>query len=335
MHGGKKMKRTILTIKCLILIGIFSTIGYGQIFWDNKGLDFGLYAGSLDIAGEMSMGKQYGARTSFWFNPYMNLGLDGIYGRKNSLDKNIYKIHSFAGIHTRFFKYVNPYIVGSLGTHIIPKKIYKNKEKNNNYTKENIYYFGATIKLGLALEIKNMRFAIENGGGTFGTGHTETNFIVSHALKLLPKPSYVSNFSLVGGLHYFYDFLGPYKGSPDYGFDFVMTKEKNGRIREYNAGIFFTDYRFSTGCFNFGTGWRIGGDSKIFDYLSITPGYQILLWAEGDPDIILPAASLGLGLEYKIGVLVPYIKSRTLLTYSTGKEFIMGNTISYGFGIQF
>ena len=60
-----------------------------------------------------------------------------------------------------------------------------------------------------------------------------------------------------------------------------------------------------------------------------------MLWTEGDPDLILPAASLGLGVEYKIGKFVPFIKTHSILTYRLSNEILFGNSYSYGVGIEF
>jgi len=136
------------------------------------------------------------------------------------------------------------------------------------------------------------------------------------------------------GFHKFISYTGPYEGEDITGFDFILEKQQNGKIYEYNVGMIFTDYKFSTGCINLGTGWQLNG-KEIFDYVKITPGVQILLWIEGDPDIILPAASLGLGLEYKIWNIRPFINSRTLLTYSFSNELVLGSTYTFGIGFQF
>ena len=40
-----------------------------------------------------------------------------------------------------------------------------------------------------------------------------------------------------------------------------------------HARFFFTSYKLHCGVINFGKGWRIDNGSKLFDYLSITPGF--------------------------------------------------------------
>jgi len=328
------MRKKFLLI--MLMIASLASISPAQSFMDDKGVLTEVYGGRINIAGGINWGNQYGIRTSLWTNPYFNIGLDGSISQNQNQSKSYYKIHPYIGLHARFFKYLHPYVLGSMGLHRAQHKKYNEPNNYEDYTMETLSHFGATIKVGFASEIKNLRFAVEYGGGSFGTGHEELSASLGYAFKPLPKPNYLENFIFSVGNQTFQPFTGPYEGDKDFpGMEFTVTKEKNGRTVEYNLGMFATDYKFHCGVLNFGKGWRIDNDHKIFDYLTVTPGFQILLWTEGDPDLILPAASLGLGLEYKIWKLVPFVKTRSLLTYSLSNEILFGNTYSYGIGIDF
>ena len=168
-----------------------------------------------------------------------------------------------------------------------------------------------------------------------GSGHSENNMSLSYSLKRVPESNRLSKFTVTSGLHNFTAFTGPYKSEDITGFDFNLKVEKNGKIREYNAGIFFTkDDFYSTGVFNLGTGWHINNNQKFFDFIDVVPGVQVLIWAEGG-DFILPAASLGLSSHYQISRLVVFAQVRSLATYSLNNGFISGLTSTYGVGLAF
>jgi hypothetical protein len=280
-------------------------------------------------------GQQYGFRIGYWPTSFFDLGLDitAANNLSGSPKMDFTRYHIFARLHLRVFKYIHPYVIGSFGNQIEPNKnIY---DLDSDFNLSYIEKAGATLKFGTAIEIRPFSFAIESGGGNMGTGHIETNFTLSYALKPLPTIKPITDFRVLTGLHSIVTFIGPYKGEENYpGVDFSLELDNDGKTREYNVGIFFTDYVFSTGCFNVGTGWRLSGN-KLYDYLDITPGIQILIWAEGEPDIILPAGSLGLGLHYQIWKLVPFINTRTIATIGNGNTFILGTTYTYGIGIVF
>lgn len=305
----------------------------GQGFLSKSGISAEIFTGEVHVLSVS--GSQYGLRLGFWPTSWFSFGFEGSIANNLSHTERMdfYRYHSFAGLHLRFFKYVNPYIIGTIGKHKEPMDSYGDFDPPNYSLVEKS---STTIKVGLALEVSNLRFAFETGGGSMGTGHIETNYSLSYALRPLPKSKPLTDFTITTGLHSFVAFAGPYEGEKNFpGFDFTLEIEKNGRIREYNAGIFFTNYLFSTGCFNLGTGWRLNSDNKILDYVDVTPGFQVLIWAEGDPDFILPAASLGLGIDYQIWKFVPFIKTRTLATYSRANKFILGTTYTFGIGLSF
>lgn len=310
------------------------SISFGQLNLKNVGVTTEIVGGSLDVLNVY--GPQVGLRIGFWPTSFLQLGGEGTIAvfmennvpNQNAKDK-FCKLHVYSGLHLRIFKNFHPYIIGSLG----PQLEYSVDENDGN--KRYKVGGGGTIKVGLSLEFDRLRISAETGGGTLGTGHVENNLALSYTFKSLPSYKPITDFNIKAGYHTFYPFIGPYERENISGFDITIEKVKNGIMREYNVGIFFTDYLYSTGVFNIGTGWRLSGDQKIFDYLDITPGYQILIWAEGDPDFILPAASLGVGLHANFGNFIPYISKRDILTFSLSGEILWGSTLSAGIGYAF
>lgn len=308
---------------------------YSQDLLQNTGINAEIFSGDVHVLG--TSGKQYGLRLGLWPKSWLSVGLES--STAQNLSENEYmdftRLHLYTALHLRAFKYLYPYVIGTYGKHKQPNKGFYELEAY----KEDVSYVirtSVTLKVGLALEIWRIRLAIENGGGTMGTGHTEDNISLSYSLKQLPKPTTLPHFTVTSGLHNFAAFTGPYEGEKDFpGFEFTLEFEKEGNIREYNAGIFFTNYKMSTGCFNLGTGWRIKSDNKISDYVHVTPGIQILIWAEPDPDFLLPAISLGLGTEYQLWKLLLFAKSRILATINSEFRFISGATYTFGVGLAF
>ena len=81
-------------------------------------------------------------------------------------------------------------------------------------------------------------------------------------------------------------------------------------------------------------GWRINNENKIFNYLEVTPGFQIIYFGES-PDFVLPAASLGLGKKLSWYGFTVYAKSHLIATISPNNGFIAGSIWGVGIGYKF
>lgn len=326
-------------IKLSIINFLLFSMAFSQGFIKNAGITAEVIGGRLDVLNVY--GPQIGFRVGVWPTSFLNFGIESTMANNLYLDNNrdntrvktnddFYKFHLYSSLHLRIFKSFHPYIIATAGRQInYTEDDYA--EQSKRYKIDN----GASLKVGLSLEFDRLRISAETGGGSLGTGHVENNLGLSYAIKPLPKYKPLSNFNIKAGYHSIFPFSGPYKREDIPGFDIILETNNTGKIREYNAGIFFTDYIFSTGVFNIGTGWRLQGESPIFDYLDITPGIQVLIWAEGDPDFILPAASLGIGAHTELGKLIPFINTRTLLTYSAANNILLGTTLTFGLGYSF
>ena len=334
------MKYILISI---VYVVIFSTIARGQGFLQNTGLNVETIVGR--ISAYNVEGTQYGLRVGAWPRSWLNVGLEtfianNLWNERTYYDRfrsqkgqfDFSRSHVFVGFHLRIIEYIKPYTIGTFGRSKEPNRGISGEESNDfSYLKKNSF----TLKIGLAFEIQRVRLAIETGGGNMGTGHSETNMSLSYSLKRLPTPTQLSKFTVTSGLHNFTALTGPYRSEDITGFDINLEVEKNGKIREYNAGIFFTqDDHFSTGVFNLGIGWHINNNQKLSDFIDVIPGVQLLIWAEGS-DFILPAASLGLSSQYQLLRLVLFVKVRALATYSRNNGFISGLTSTYGVGLAF
>jgi len=316
-----KMKSIVIILSILNVCTIYG-IGYTSEF----------YTGRTEV---LNMnGNQFGLRMGIWTSPYLELGFDYSLLKNASgytrMDFNRY--HMYVNGHLRIFKNVHPYLFASFGKQ---KEPYESvHELLNGKTLRYFTTEGGTVKIGLAFEYNLFSLAIETGGGSMGSGHVETNVLFKYAIIPIPKPFTINDFRVVSGIQNSILFIGPYRSENSSGFDIIMDYEKDGEHREYNVGIFFTDYLVSTGCFSFGTGWRKYGTGKLKN-IYLTPGIQVLLWAEGYPDPILPAGSLGLGFEYPVGLFNIYANTRTIVSMGTGTNYIVGTTYSYGVGLSF
>ena len=329
-----------LKAKSIFFMIFISSFIFSDGVLKNSGLSVEVIGGRLDVLNVY--GPQFGLRLGYWPTSLLNLGIEGTaannmyldnYDNKKAIDE-FYKLHLYSSLHLRFFKHFHPYIITTYGMQNEKTTDFDHITNRDIIIKEN--KFGPTIKIGLSLESERYRLSLETGGGNLGTGHVVNNLAFSYAIQ--PPPVYqkkVSEFDLKIGYHTIFPFSGPYKRENIPGFDIIVETKKNGNIREYNAGIFFTDYLFSTGVFNIGTGWRLDGKHPIFDYVDITPGIQVLIWAEGDPDVVLPAASLGIGVHTELGNFIPFINTRTLATYSAAKEMLIGTTATIGIDYSF
>ena len=331
---------------------LLSTIAKGQDFLQNTGFSVETFVGHISVYNVE--GTQYGLRIGAWPRSWLSVGYETSTANNLWKDSEYYnnfsaqkgeidfsRSHIFVGFHLRMFDFIHPYILGTYGRSKEPNiGIRREGEPERFYLEKN----SVTLKTGLAFEIQRVRLAIETGGGSMGSGHSETNMSLSYTLNQLPKPYRLSNFAVsaghhnfdvTAGIHNFRAFTGPYKSEEFTGFDFSLEVEKNGRIREYNLGIFFTQGDiYSTGVINIGASWHINNSSKFFDYIDVAPGVQMLIWLEG-LDYVLPAASLGLSSQYQLSGLILFVKVRTLATYSRFNGFISGMTATYGVGMAF
>jgi len=341
MSNNKRLLKYISIV--FLLVKVLSSFALGQSFIQSTGYTAETLIGRISVYNVH--GLQYGLRVGAWPMSWVSVGLETFTANNLQIKRlvdnkfssqseqlEISHNHIFVGFHLRKFKYIKPYVIGTYGRSNEPEgRIeYNESTKISSLNRSSI-----TVRTGLAFEIQRVRFAFEIGGGSMGSGHSETNMSLGYMLKRLPEPNKLSNFTISSGLQKFAAITGPYKGEDFTGFDINLEVDKNGRIREYNVGIFFTnDGHFSTGVFNIGTGWHINSNHKFFDYFDVVPGVQMLIWAEGN-DFILPAASLGLNSHYQFSRLVPFVRLRALATYSRDNGFISGFTSTYGIGLAF
>lgn len=321
-------------IKILLIIFLFIASISSQDLIKKSGVSIEIIGGRLDV---LNMhGPQYGVRVGFWPTSFLKFGVSTsvAHNLNNESGQNFDKFHAFSSLHLRLFKYFHPYVIGTVGKQI---ELAKNDHNYDDNLPNNFYLYknGVSVKVGLAFEFNQFLLAIETGGGSFGSGHVENNIGLSYVFKQIPQSRKLSNFNVKAGYHTIFPFSGPYDRENIPGFDIILEIKGDSIIREYNAGIFFTDYIFSTGVFNIGTGWRLQGDNPIFEYLDITPGIQALIWVEGEPDFILPAVSLGIGTHTELGRLIPFINTRTLLSYSKADDILLGTTLTVGLGFSF
>ena len=175
-------KKIFVYLVFLVLIHIC----YGQELYGNKGISASVFAGQVKVWHEKNVtyvndGSQYGLRIGLWASPYFSLGMEGVLandiGDIENLDYN--RLHVFAGYYPQFFKYINPYVMGSMGLNSEPENI--EKSYNNLSTR-----FAVSIKAGMVLNVHRYRIAIECGGGTMGTDHLEINVLFGYMLRKLP-----------------------------------------------------------------------------------------------------------------------------------------------------
>lgn len=322
--------------RVLIILPLLISFSFGQLKLKDSGVSAEIVGGKLDVLNVY--GPQIGLRIGFWPTSFLQIGGEGTVAAfmdsdwdKQNPDDKFFKLHFYSGLHLRIFKSFHPYIIGSVGPQL--EYIVDDFDDIKRYNIGG----GGTIKVGISLEFDRIRLSAETGRGNLGTGHVENNLALSYVFKPIPQPNKVmlNNFNIKAGYHTIFPFSGPYSRANGPGFDITLETNNDGVTREYNAGIFFTNYTFNTGVFNIGTGWRLDGDHAIFDYVGITPGFQALIWAEGEPDFILPAFSLGLGIHTELGKFIPFINTRTLLTYSKANEILFGTTFTAGIGWVF
>lgn len=341
MNENRNYLKYILISIVNVLI-LFTSV-QGQGFLQNTGFSVETTVGHISFFS--SEGTQYGLRVGAWPKSWLSAGFETFVANNLSnprtqinvtrsqlrqLEFNRY--HLFAGIHLRMFESIKPYVIGSFG---------RSNEPSDGVSfigNNDIFYFNRnsfTVRTGVAIENPKIRLAFEVGGGNMGRGHSETNLTLSYNLKQLPRANRSPNFTVSSGPHSFTSFTGPYNSEDFPGFDINLEVEKNGRTREYNVGIFFTQGDiFSTGVINLGTGWYLQNNNKFFDYIDVIPGVQMLIWMEGG-DFILPAVSLGLNSHYQLSRFVPFVKIRSLATYSKNNGFISGLTSTFGAGLTF
>jgi len=361
-ESGKYLKYILIAIVNVLIL--FTSV-QGQGFLQNTGFSVETTVGHISVFNVE--GTQYGLRFGAWPKSWLSAGFETFVANNLSLKRtnlailksqtqqvNFSRYHLFVGFHLRMFESIKPYVIGTFGRSNEPSGGVGAIGSND------IFYLNRnsfTVKTGVAFENPKLRLAFEFGGGSMGSGHSETNMTLSYNLKQLPKANRLPNFTVSSGLHNFTSFTGPYNSEDITGFDINLEVENNGRTREYNVGIFFVKRgegnvlnnnfvqfitendldrfdNFSTGVINLGTGWHINGNHKFFDYIDVIPGVQMLIWAEGD-DFILPAVSLGLNSHYQLSRFVPFVKMRSLATYSKNNGFLSGLTSTFGVGLTF
>ena len=228
------------------------------MFSNPPGIAVSIFRGNVGLLGVE--GSQYGCRVGYWPVSWFSMGGEVCtafrlyrHGLGGESSTNFMRFHTFVTFHGRFFPVIHPYIRGSIGRNFI------NEDANNQWSStSNGVESGITVIVGLAAEFGKYQVGIEAGGGSMGSGHDEVNLIVSYAMGI---PSYkpLSNFSVRGGLQYFFPFSGPYESDTgDGGYDIIVTPESTDSRTEYNLGIFMTKGpHFDTGVVNFGAGWKI------------------------------------------------------------------------------
>ncbi len=355
-ESGNYLKFILIAI---VNVLILFTSAQGQGFLQNSGFSVETTVGHISVFSVE--GTQYGLRVGTWPKSWLSAGFETFVANKLSdppaqvnatrsqeRQFDFSRYHLFVGIHLRMFESIKPYVIGSFGRSKEPKSSSLYFESIDiSYLNRNSF----TVRTGVAIENPKIRLAFEVGGGSMGSGHSETNLTLSYNLKQLPKANRLPKFTVTSGLHNFNSFTGPYNSENITGFDIILKVENNRRNREYNVGIFFVEKgegirvinnnvrfsngdNFSTGVINFGTGWYLRNNNKFFDYIDVIPGVQMLIWQKGE-DFILPAVSLGLNSHYQLSRFVPFVKIRSLATYSKNNGFISGLTSTFGVGMTF
>ncbi|NOZ04382.1 MAG: hypothetical protein GXO92_07240 [FCB group bacterium] len=276
-------------------------------------------------------GNLYSLRLGKWEKPWMENGIEVSYTklRDHNQSADLWRLYYYYGFYLRQMGVFYPFLVVSTGFAEEPKHAIDREE---GAPAGSSVKGSSAVKVGIAVEAGAFRLSMETGGGSMGTGHVEPSSIsLSYALKPLPKAKPYRNYSITAGTQSFVATTGKYRGDPG-GFDFNLRREVKGKTRNYNAGIFMTDYIMSTGVFHGGVEWSINKGKPLSRYLDIMTGYQILLWGEPDPDFILPAASLSIDAKLPIWKLMLFARLRAIGTVSPKAGIVTGVLLSSGFG---
>lgn len=327
-------------LSLFFIVTIFSPIIASQ---DTQpaGFTVGLAKGELIVYG--SHGPQYLMRLGYWPTTWLSVGAEIAMAPKltDAWDEltshfNISRQNVYLGIHLRYLRHIHPYVIGTLGQAKQPDN--RPYSIDGSEVKKVTYSVrpGLSVKFGLALELRRILAYFETGGGTLGTGHIETNIGFSYPLKSLPIPkSFSKGRSRISVV---YSVMGIRIISKDYagegGIELTATNRDSGR--EYGLGLMILDGPiFNTGVLNMKIGWPIKRISTgSISFLQGVYGFQTLLWFEGDPDLILPAAYLSLQPSVNIGPVVAGFKLGSLATYSMNSGIFIGFTYGLVIGMS-
>lgn len=303
------------------------------------------------IRGEMwslsQHGPQYGIRLSYWMNHWLSMGLEvfDAADMTNLVEANekpfrFSRQDILLGLHMRQFGFIQPYGIVTWGYHFQPLATTwiddGNHRSSHQIVLEEGYRQGYTVKMGLAFEFRDMRLYIENGGGNIGTGHVETNFGLSYALRSLPMPKNLQfgrpTMRLRGGIISSPIMFGTYKGG---GAGPEITGYSQDGSREYRASIFFTQGPiFHTGLLSLSYARSVTLSEAAAPYLRSFAGVGLLVWMEGSPDFILPFVSFDIGPQLDLNHLQFYGRVRTMAAYSPASGAILGLSYTMGIGLN-
>jgi len=322
----KSMKMAII-----LLVGIISySLASG---WLNSYQSLDVQLGDLWVSNYH--GYQVSLRINDWPKPYYSRGYE-IFAApflEGNHEVNFYRAHISRGLYFRKLGSMYPYVIGTCGIQYETERdgIYdSNQDRHESYNGK--VSMGVSLRVGLSYEWNVYRISIEQGGGSMGSGHVETNLSLGYAFSPLPDAGKFKKSTVTVGAQSFIRFSGKYMAEPG-GYDFSVIRAKNGKLVKDNIGIFMTDYIMSTGVFHGGRAWKINQSKKFGEYFSILPGFQVLLWAEPEPDFILPAGSLELEINLPIRRFRIYGRTRFLGTYSPYTGMITGVLLSTGIGM--
>jgi len=253
-------------------------------------------------------------------------------------DVSFFRQDAFLGLHFRYLRYFHPYVIGTVGQHREPDRPSSYWVFEYSQAEKVVYHThpGFSVKFGMALELPRIIAYAEFGGGSYGSGHSETNVGLSYPLKPLPTPQsfslgrspYTLQFSPIG----IKMLRGKYVG--DGGLELTVMNRESGR--EYGFGIMYlAGPLVYTSVLNMKLGWPLkkasGNGPIVFEG---TYGIQTLLWLEGDPDFIFPAAYLSLKPSVNLGLVVIGLQFGGFAAYSIEHGAIIGSTYGVSAGLR-
>ncbi|GEM_PF-5733406 len=277
-------------------------------------------------------GNLYSLRLGKWDRPWLESGIEASFARLSDYKKsaNLWRLYYYYGFYLRQLGVFYPYLVVSGGFQGEPQ--HSAEREDEGVAAGTSVKSSSAVKVGVAVEAGAFRLSMETGGGSMGTGHVEpTTIALSYALRPLPEAELYKDYNVTAGIQSFVATTGKYRGESG-GFDFNLQRKVDGKMKNYNVGIFMTDYMMSTGVFHGGIEWNINKGNPLSRYVDIMPGYQILLWAEPEPDFILPAASLSIRAKLPIWKVVFFARLRAIATISPKAGVVTGILLSNGFG---
>jgi len=230
-ESGNYLKYILIAIVNELIL--FTSVR-GQGYLQNTGFSVETTVGH--ISAFSVEGTQYGLRFGAWPKSWLSTGFEtfvannlsdpraGInVNRFEEKQLDFSRYHLFVGIHLRMFERIMPYVIGSFGRSNEPGNFVSFIGSND------IFYFNRnsfTVRTGVAIEDPKIRLALEYGGGSMGSGHSETNLTLSYNLRQLQKANRLPKFTVTSGLHFFNSFTGPYNSEDITGFDIILEVEK-------------------------------------------------------------------------------------------------------------